>query len=319
MRVFVTRPIPEVGIAMLEKQGFEVVMNPHDKVLSTEELKKAVIGFDAILSLLTDKINDSVLAAAGPQLRIVANYAVGFDNIDLQAAKNRNIFVTNTPDVLNRAVAEHTWALILSVARKVVQSDQFTREGKYRQWEPQSFLGHELEGQTLGIIGAGRIGFKVAEIGKLGFKMNIIYNDVKPNPKFEKNFQAHYGGIEYVLSNADVVSLHVPLLPSTRHLINGHRLQTMKKTAILVNTSRGPIIDEIALVSALKDKKIFGAGMDVFENEPELAPDLVKLDNVVLTPHIASATTKARNDMSKIAAENIIDVLAGKTPQNAVT
>lgn len=318
MKIYVTRPIPETGINLLKQKGFEVVVNPENRVLSKDELKTAVAGFDAILCLLTDKIDGEVFDAAGRQLKIVANYAVGFDNINLADAKSRNIMVTNTPGVLTQAVAEHTWALIFAVARKIVTSDKFTRAGEYKQWEPLGFLGPQLEGATLGVVGLGRIGSKVAEIGRNGLNMNIIYNDVKPNADFEKELSAKYCQIDELLTQADIVSIHVPLLPETTHLINAERLSSMKKTSILVNTSRGPIIDEAALVEALKNKTIWGAGLDVFEHEPNLAPGLTELENVVLSPHTASATIFARDEMSRLAAENIISALTGQKPANLV-
>lgn len=317
-KVFVARPIPEVGVEML-KEKHEVVVNSENKVLSKEQLKEAVRGVDAILSLLTDKIDGEILESAGTQLKIVANYAVGYDNIDIEAAKKKNIMVSNTPGVLTEAVAEHALALIFSAAKSIVEADKYTRSGKYTQWEPKGFLGPQLTGKKLAVIGLGRIGSMVAEVAHLGLKMNILYHDVKRNEEFESKVDAKFGELDEVLKEADVVSIHVPLLPETKHLINKEKLTLMKKSAILINTSRGPVVDEKALIEALSSKQIWAAGLDVFENEPELSPGLVELPNVVITPHTASATIEARDAMSKIAAENILAALDGQTPLNLVT
>ena len=318
MKVFITRPIPGSAEEMLKNAGFEVVVNSEDKILTKDELKKAIVGFDAILSLLTDHIDGEVMEAAGIQLKVIANYAVGFDNIDIEAAKQRGIFVTNTPGVLTEAVAEHTFALLVAAARRIVEADKFTREGKYKQWEPFGFIGPQVWGKTIGIIGLGRIGSWVGQIAFNGFRMKILYFDVKQNPEFEMENQATFGQINDILTQADFVTLHVPLLPETHHLMNTDRLKLMKKTAILVNTSRGPVVDEKALVEALKNGAIAAAALDVFENEPNLADGLASLPNVILTPHIASATKEAREAMSKTAAENIIAVLSSQKPPSLV-
>lgn len=315
-KVYVTRPIPEEGIKLLQEKGFQVDVNPENQVLSKEELKKAINGYDGLLCLLTDKIDADVLDAAGKQLKIVANYAVGFDNIDTKAAAERKIFITNTPGVLTEAVAEHTFALLMAAAKHIVEADRFVREGKYKQWEPKGFLGPQIWGKTIGIVGLGRIGSFVTQIAHGGYNMEVLYYDVSKNPEFEMRFSAKYTQMSDLLKQSDFVTIHVPLLPETHHLIGAKELGTMKPTAILINTSRGPVIDEVALVEALKAKKIAGAGLDVFEHEPDLTPDLAELPNVVLTPHTASATLEARNAMSRIAAENIITALEGKTPPN---
>jgi D-3-phosphoglycerate dehydrogenase len=317
-KVFVCRPIPEDGISMLRKRGFDVEVNPEDRVLSKEELKEKIAGCDAVLALLSDKIDGEVLDAAGKQLKIVANYAVGYDNIDVKAAAERKVFVSNTPGVLTEAVAEHTFALLLAVAKRIVEADSFTRAGKFKRWEPLGFLGPQIWGKTIGIVGLGRIGSFVAQIARGGFNMEILYYDVKKNEEFEMRFSAEYHEIPTLLKNSDFVTLHVPLMPETHHLIGAKELGQMKKTAILINTSRGPVVDERALVEALKAKKIVGAGIDVYEREPQLTPGLADLPNVVMTPHTASATYEARSAMSRIAAENIIAVLEGKQPPNPV-
>ncbi len=316
-KVYVTRPITEVGIRLL-REKFKVEINPENRVLSKDELKEKVAGKDAILCLLSDKIDGEVLDAAGSQLKVVANYAVGVDNIDVEAAKGRNVLVTNTPGVLTDAVAEHAFTLLVSAAKSIVGADKYTREGKYKQWEPKGFLGPQVSGKTLGIVGLGRIGSRLAQIAHSGLNMNILYYDVKRNEEFEEKLDAKYGQLDDVLKQADFVSVHVPLLPATRHLINAEKLSLMKKSAILINTSRGPVVDEKALIEALKSREIWGAALDVYENEPKLSPGLAELPNVILTPHTASATFEARDAMSKIAAENIIAALEGKTPPNPV-
>lgn len=314
-KVVITRKIPGPAEEMLQKAGFEVSISPKPRPLSREELKNFVVGADAILSLLTDKIDGEIMDATGENLKIVANYAVGFDNINLDDAKKRNIAVTNTPGVLTESVAEHTFALMLAVAKNIVEADKFTRAGHYQSWEPELFLGTQLYQKTIGIIGAGRIGSFVAKAAK-GFEMKILYQDINRNPDFEAATGAQFVDLPALLANADFVSIHVPLLPETKHLLGEAHFNLMKKTAILTNTSRGPVVDEVALVEALKSGTIAGAGLDVYENEPNLTPGLAELKNVVLTPHTASATVETRGAMSKIAAENIIAVLSGKEALN---
>lgn len=314
-KIVITRKIPPPAEEMLKAAGYEVTTSPKPRVLSREELKNFVVGADAIICLLTDKIDGEILDAAGRQLKIVANYAVGFDNVNLPDAKTRGVAVTNTPGVLTEAVAEHTFALILALSKHIVEADKFVRSGGYQGWEPDLFIGTQLMGQTLGIIGAGRIGSYVATAAK-GLGMKVIYQDVHPNADFEKATGAQLVDLPTLLSNSDVVTIHVPLLPDTKHLINAGTLGMMRKTAILINTSRGPVIDEVALVEALKNGIIAGAGLDVYENEPNLTPGLTELKNVVLTPHSASATPEARSAMSKIVADNVLAVLSGKPPLN---
>lgn len=318
--IFVTREIPELGIKMLKDKGYEVDVNTRGSIPSQKNiihfLKKK--RYDAVLTLLTDKIDAKVFEAA-PSVKLYANYAIGFDNIDITEAKKRGITVTNAPgDVTSEAVAEHTIAMILALAARIVESDEFVRRGKYKGWSPIHFIGTDVLGKTIGLIGAGRIGKKVAEYSK-GLGMKVIYTDVKRNEDMEKG-----GGIEYrasaeeVLKESDIVSLHVPLLDSTHHLINETRLRLMKPTAFLINTSRGPIVHEEALENALREKVIAAAALDVFEFEPRISPRLRKLQNVILTPHIASASVNARNQMAEIAAQNIIDFLEGGKPKNIV-
>ncbi|OGG85904.1 hypothetical protein A2392_00645 [Candidatus Kaiserbacteria bacterium RIFOXYB1_FULL_46_14] len=319
MKIFVTRQIPEVGLLKLKDVGHEVVIAggevlPHEVLI--ERLKAE--NPDAVLSLLTDKIDQTVFDAA-PNAKIFANYAVGFDNIDLEAAKQHGVVITNTPEVLTEAVAEHTVALIISLARRIVEADQFLRDGKYEAWGPLLLLGMELKGKTLGIIGGGRIGRRVAEIMQKGFGMEIVYHDRKNNEAFDNELNAKYAPeLDDLLSQSDVISIHLPLTPDTQHLFNQELLAKVKPGSLLINTARGKIIDEEALAGALQSGLLSGAALDVFENEPTVNSKLLALDNVIVTPHIASATREARDQMSVVAADNILAVLNGEPPKNPV-
>jgi len=318
-KVLVTRVIPEAGLKLLQRRkDIKLDIYREDRVMPRRELLRRAKGCSAILSLLTDPIDEEVLDAAGPDLKVVANFAVGYDNIDVPACADRGITVANTPGVLTDAVAEHAIALITSLARRVPESDRFTRAGKYRGWEPMLFLGTQMKGKTLGVIGLGRIGQEVAERAVGGLGMKIMYFDIGRNKNFERKYGAKRAKVDAIMKTADFISIHVPLLPSTNHLINRRRLNMMKRSAYLINTSRGPIVDEAGLVSALKKKRIAGAALDVFEDEPKLAPGLSKLDNVVLTPHTASATVETRSAMAELAAKAIISVLNGHQPKNIV-
>ncbi|OGZ31697.1 MAG: D-glycerate dehydrogenase [Candidatus Niyogibacteria bacterium RIFCSPLOWO2_12_FULL_41_13] len=321
-KIFITRKIPERGINKLREKGYEIVINPEDKILSKDELIDSLKdkNYDAVLCLLTDKIDKDVIEAAGTQIKIFANMAVGFDNIDIKSAKEKKIMITNTPEVLTESVAEHTIALMLAISRRIVEADKFTRQGNYQGWAPMLMLGNDIAEKTIGIVGLGRIGERVAEILAKGYKAKIIYHDIRRNESFEKEIGAQYKeNLEDLLKEANYVTLHIPLLPATHHLINEEKLKIMKPTSYLINTSRGPIINEQALVRALKEGWIRSAALDVFENEPNLTPGLAELDNVILTPHIASATEKTRAKMSELAAENIIAALEGKTPPNLIS
>ncbi len=314
-RVLVTRPIPDAGIKALRMKEYEVDVYEKDDVMPRRELLKRIKGMDALLSLLNDKIDAEVMDAAGPSLKVIANYAVGFDNVDLAAAKERNIPVTNTPaPEVSETVAEHTIALMFALAHRICESERFARAGKYRGWGPNMLLGTDIIGKTIGIIGTGRIGEGVVKRLFDGFGVKIVYNDLKRHPEIEKRELATYLTIEALMQTADFISLHVPLLPATHHLIDAKRLALMKKTAFIINTSRGPIIDEQALIEALQKKQIGGAGIDVFEFEPEIPSAMRKLENIIITPHTASATIEARQAMSAYAAKNIIAVLSGKPP-----
>ncbi len=314
--VYVTRMLPQPAVDLL-REHCEVEINPEDRVLTHAELLEKVRGRDAVLCLLTDTIDEAVLAAAGPQCKIFSNYAVGFNNIDVEAATRHKIMVSNTPDVLTDATADLAWSLLFATARRVVESDKFLRDGCYKGWGPMLLLGLDITGKTLGVIGTGRIGANFAAKAK-GFKMKVLYNDLEPNPAFEAETGGVFVDKATLLKEADFVSLHVPLLPSTRHLIGPAEFKLMKKTAVLINTSRGPVVDEKALAEALQLGEIWGAGLDVFENEPAVEPELLKCENAVLLPHVASATVETRTNMGLIAVRNILAAMKGETPPTLV-
>lgn len=321
-KIFIARPIPEPALSLLKKQkGFVVDQYEKDEIIPRKELLKRIKGADAALPILTDRIDKEFFDAAGPQLKIVANYAIGFDNVDLKEAKKRGITITNTPvEEAAESVAEHTIGMLIALAHRMIEADAFARAKKYKGWSPNHFMGFDLRGKTLGLIGLGRIGKLVAKHAALGFGMKVTYTDMKRDMAFEKEFGAKYLSKEKLLEGADAISLHVPLLPSTKYLIDTAEFSLMKKTAILINTARGPVVREKALLRALRTGRIGAAGLDVFECEPAIDCDLTdKLElksftNVLLTPHTASATIEARAAMSKMAAENIIAVLSGKPP-----
>lgn len=325
MKVIITRKIPESGIAYLKKFGFSVEVRKSDVPPTQEELIALSQKADAMITLLTDPLNETFFKNCGKKLQIVANYAVGFDNISAIHAQERKIAATNTPVMeMSQAVAEHAWGLILSIARRIVESDTFTRGLQYKTWGPELLLGMQLKGKTLCIVGSGRIGSEVARIGAHGFGMKIVYVNPHKNDELEKTVHAKRMTLERALKIADVVSIHTPLTPETRHLISKKEFALMKKTAVLINTARGPIVDEKALLQALSKKQIGGAALDVFECEPALDCDvkdhleLRKMPNVILTPHTASATIEAREAMSLCAAKNVVAVLKGKKPLNSI-
>ena len=316
-KVFVTRMIPQEGLDVLSAacSGLEVYAD-HNPV-SREELLNKVRDKDGILCLLSEKI-DKELMDAGKSLRVIANYAVGYDNIDVEEATGRSIIVTNTPGVLTDATAEMAWALLLSISRRIVEADRLMREANgFRGWEPMLLLGEGLSGKTLGIVGAGRIGRAMVRMSR-GFNMRVLYFSRSKKKDLENDLGAKQVDLDTLLRESDFVSLHVPLTQETYHLIGAREFSLMKKTAYLVNTSRGPVVDEKALVEALRDKKIAGAGLDVYEEEPKLAPGLRELDNVVLAPHLGSATTETRRNMAVMAAENLLAGLRGERPKNVV-
>jgi len=306
-KVFITRKIPEAGLNLLKEKGISFDIGNYKKPLTRKQLIKDLKQkpYDGVISFLTDNLDSEVFNAC-PTAKVFANYSVGFNNVDLEEAKRRGVEVTNTPGTSETAVAEHTIALIFSLTKRIVEADEFMRKGKYKGWDPDLFIGTDLNGKTIGIIGGGRIGTKVAKMLHNGFNVNILYSDITPNKELEESFKVIRKETADIIKEADIITLHVPLNESTKHLINKDNLKQMKKTAILINTSRGPVVDEKALVKALKEKQISGAALDVFEFEPKLTKGLTKLDNVVLTPHTASASKTARDMMSLVAAQNII-------------
>jgi len=317
MRVLVTGRLPGHILAMLEKEH-TVEINSTDRPMSREQILVQVSDKQGLLCMITDQI-DCELIDRAPRLKIIANCGVGFNNIDIRAAAAKSIPVTNTPDVLTDATADLTFALILTVSRRIVEGDKKVRAGRFDPWAPLYFLGQEVSGKTLGIVGLGRIGEAVAKRAA-GFGMQIFYYKQKRlDADAEKNLGVVYAPMEKLLSESDFISLHVPLTAHTRHLVGEKELNLMKASAYLVNTSRGPVVDEKALLKALENKRIQGAGLDVYENEPELTPGLTALDNVVLLPHMGSATIETRTQMARLAVENLLAGLRGEVPPNCVS
>jgi len=309
-KLFITRYIPEEAIKRLE-EVFEVEIFPENRAITHEELKEKVKDIDALICLLTDNIDHEIIEAAS-NLKCISVYAVGYNNIDVETATKHSIVICNTPGVLTETTADLAWALIMSCARRIVEADCFVREGKFQGWEPMLMLGNDIFGKTLGIIGMGRIGRAVANRA-LGFDMKVIYYDPQVDPE---SLPSDYVSVDLttLCQNSDFISIHTPLTPETRHLIGEKEFNLMKPTAILINTARGPIIDEQTLISALKEHKIAGAGLDVYENEPVIPEELIKLSNVILLPHIGSASYETRTKMALLAAENAIAVIEGKNP-----
>ncbi len=318
MKILVTRKIPSTAVEQLAQEGREIVVSPFDRPLTPEEIIQMGAGSEAVLSLLTDKIDGEMMDAIGPQLKIVSNYAVGFDNINIPSASERGILVANTPcDEVNESVAEHTWALMLALGRRVVEADEATKRGAYKGWEPGIFLGSLLRGKTLGIVGMGRIGEMVARRAK-GFDMKVLYTKRNPDPKAEAELGVVFSSLDDLLANSDFVSLHVPLTDQTRHMINKDSFSKIKRGSFLINTARGPVVDEYDLVEALRSGVVSGAGLDVFDAEPNVNPELVGMENVILTPHIASATHESREAMGQLAVSAINKVLSSQKPENLV-
>lgn len=317
-KILVTRQLPAGAMALLQKD-FEVECNPNDRVFSREELLSAAKDKDGLLPLLTDRIDAEVMDHAGRGLKVIANYAVGYNNIDVGAATERKIAVSNTPGVLTDTTADLTMALILAVARRIVEGDAFARAGKYMGWDPLLLVGADVHHKTLGLFGFGRIGFAVAK-RVAGFDMRILYHDnLRAKPHLEEQVNAEYVSKETLLKDSDFISLHLPLTPETEHFIGPRELSLMKPTAFIINTARGEVIDEEALATALQEKRIAGAGLDVFEHEPKIHPALTKMGNVVILPHIGSASIETRTKMGLMAAENLIAALINeKVPPNCV-
>lgn len=314
--IFISQKIPASAENILKQAGFSVKTNKEDRMLSREELLTGLKKADAAICLLSDKIDAAMLAEL-PRCKVIANYAVGFNNIDIETAKSKGIIITNTPDVLTDATADLTLALILAAARHIVAGDAFMRGGQFKGWKPFLFLGKQLSTSYVGIVGAGRIGVAVAErVHAFGAK--LLYFSNNPNKKMEKRFGAKRVTLNELLENSDIVSLHAPLTPNSRHLLNKNNLTFLKNDAILINTARGELVDEPALIKLLKKRKSMVAGFDVYYGEPNINPELLTLPNVVLSPHTGSATRTAREQMAEIAAINIVNVLNGGKPLTPV-
>jgi len=319
-RVFVTRRLPESGIQLLT-EAFgepEVVVSPQQGVISREVLLEGVRGVEALLPILTDTIDAEVMDAAGPQLKIIANYAVGYNNIDVPAATVRGIAVTNTPGVLTETTADLAWGLLLAAARRISESERYLRAGKWDSWGPQLMLGADVHGKTLGIFGMGRIGQAMARRAR-GFDVRVIYADVQPLPAaLEQELGVTFVDMPALLAESDFISIHCPLTPETTHAFGADEFQAMKPEAILVNTARGPVVDSAALAQALQSGAIAAAGLDVLEEEPDVHPGLLACENAVLLPHVGSASRETRAKMAEMAAANIIAHLNGERPPNCV-
>ncbi len=316
-KAYVTRELPERGLKII-KQHFDVEVWPEYAPPPKGVIIEKAKNVDVLVSLLSDKVDVEVFNAA-PKLKIVSQLAVGFDNIDIPEATRRGIYVTNTPEVLTDTTADFAWSLLMAVARRVVEADKYVRTGKWKVgWHPAMLQGRDVYGATIGIVGAGRIGYAMAKRAT-GFGMKILFYDVIPRPEIERDLGAKKVDLDTLLKEADFVSLHVPLMKETHHLMNAEKLKLMKKTAYLINNARGPVVDEKALYEALKEGRIAGAGLDVFEQEPTSVDNpLLKLDNVVVAPHISSASYETRSEMSKMVADNLVSFFDGKKPPNLV-
>lgn len=316
-KVLVTKRVYPAAIEYLRTQAVDLEYHDADEGYPPEKLVEKLQDKQGVVSQLTDQFTAAVLDRL-PELRVISNVAVGYDNIDLPAATRRKILVTNTPDVLTDTTADFAWTLMLAAARRLTESEAFLRSGEWRQWRINLLCGYDVHHATLGIVGMGRIGQAVARRAR-GFEMRVLYHDaVRQRSEVERDLQLEYVSLDRLLAESDFVSLHVPLLPETRHLIGGPQLAKMKRTAVLINTARGPVVDEPALAQALASGQIAAAGLDVYEREPEIHPDLLRLNNVVLAPHIASASIATRTKMCLMAAENVAAALEGRRPPNLV-
>lgn len=319
-KIFITRAIPERGVRLLtDTFGSDAVaVFPNDRPIARGELLDGIRGADALLPILTDTVDAAVMDAAGPQLKVIANYAVGYNNIDVDAATARRILVANTPGVLTETTADLAWSLLMAAARRIPESERYLRAGLWKSWGPQLFLGVDVHGQTLGVYGMGRIGQAIARRAR-GFGMRILYNDIhRLDPSSELDLGVTFADKPAFLAESDFISIHVPLLPETRHAFGEPEFRAMKNSAVLVNTSRGPVVDEAALARALESGQIFAAGLDVYEDEPAVHPGLLNCENAVLVPHIGSATRETRSKMAHMAAQNIVARLRGQIPPNPV-
>jgi len=313
-KVLVTREIPEAGLRPLEAYDLTVLSEAPP---ARDELLQAAEGAAGVLSNVTERMDAEFMDAAGDGLKVIANMAVGYDNVDVEAAKERGIVVTNTPGVLDETTADTAFMLLLAAARRLGESERTLRAGDWEWWGPKLFVGVDVWGKTLGIVGMGRIGQAVAKRGR-GFGMEILYHNRSRKEDAERELDARYAGLDELLETADFVSIHTPLTEETRHLIGPEELDKMKPTAVFVNTSRGPVVDEGALADALSAGRIFAAGLDVYENEPEVHAKLLRLENAVLAPHIGSGSQETRDRMAVLAAENVVAVLAGEGPKTPV-
>jgi glyoxylate reductase len=312
--VTVTNIFPQIA---LDRLSCECDLKINRTSLTKEELKKKVSGSDAIISYLTDRIDQDIIDR-GAKLKIIANYGVGFNNIDVTYASKRGIWVTNTPNVLHETTADLTWAMILGSARRIISADQYTREGKFQGWGAKLFLGGDIYEKTLGIIGLGEIGRSVARRA-IGFNMRTLYHQRNRLPDGEeKKLNVEYATFEKVLRESDFLTLHVPLTDETEYMISNDELALMKKTAYLIHTARGKVVDDYALVAALKEGRLAGAALDVYEDEPEITEGMAELPNLMLLPHIGSASFETRDKMALLVAENVLDALSGETPRSLV-
>ena len=313
-KVLVTREIPEAGLRLLEPFDVTVL---RERPPERDELLEAVRGVSGVLSTATETVDGEVMDAAGEDLRVIANMAVGYDNVDVEAAGERGVVVTNTPGVLDETTADVAFMLLLAAARRLGEGERLLRAGEWEWWGPKQLMGRDVWGKRLGIIGFGRIGQAVARRAR-GFGMEILYHNRSRKEEAERELDARYMQLDDLLEAADFVSIHTPLTPETTHLIGADGLDNMKPEAVLVNTSRGPVVDEAALAEALATRRIFAAGLDVYEDEPEVEPKLLELENVVLAPHIGSASVETRDKMAALAAENLVAVLRGESPKTPV-
>ena len=313
-KVLVTREIPEAGLRVLEPFDVTVL---HERPPERDELLAAVRGASGILSTATETMDEEVMDAAGEGLRVIANMAVGYDNVDVKAARERDVVVTNTPGVLDETTADVAFMLMLAAARRLGEGERLLRAGRWEWWGPKQLMGRDVWGKKLGIVGFGRIGQAVARRAR-GFGMEVLYHNRSRREEAEREVEARYVDLDELLDTADFISIHTPLTPETAHLIGAEELRRMKPETVLVNTSRGPVIDEAALADALAERRIFAAGLDVYENEPEVHPKLLELENLVLAPHIGSASVETREKMAALAAENLATVLRGKEPKTPV-
>ncbi len=313
-KVLVTREIPEAGLRVLEPFDVTVL---HERPPERGELIEAVSGVSGVLSTATENMDGEVMDAAGEALKVVANMAVGYDNVDVAAATERGVVVTNTPGVLDETTADVAFMLLLAAARRLGEGERLLRAGKWEWWGPKQLMGRDVWGKKLGIVGFGRIGQSVASRAK-GFGMDVLYHNRSRKEEAERELGARYLDLDELLATADFVSIHTPLTVETNHLIGATELQRMKPEAVLVNTSRGPVVDEAALAEALANGQIFAAGLDVYEDEPDVHSGLLELENVVLAPHIGSASVETRDRMAVLAAENLAAVLRGEDPKTPV-